>query len=102
MVVWQALAVLPVNCRRARVLYPQVLGRMLDRFEAVLLQSLNQGVALLLRHPNVVSSPVIIVLHIYLQNVNFIINRSEAGTGVGHVLIIRQPNHFLINSLDTR
>ena len=102
MAVWQALAVLSVNCRRARVLNPQVLGRMLDRFEAVLLQSLDQGVALLLRHSDVVGSTLIIVLHLFLQLVNYIINRLEAGTGAGHVLMISQPDHLLINRLDTR
>ena len=64
---------------------------MLDRPEAVLLQSLDQGVALLLRHPDVVGATLIPILHLIFQLVNYIINRSEARKGAGHVLMISQP-----------
>ena len=52
---------------------------MLDRLEAMLLQRLDQSVTLLLRHPNVVGSTLIIVLHLKIQLANYIIKQARGG-----------------------
>ena len=50
------LAVLSIDCGGARVLDPEMLRRQFDRFELVHVQRLDQGVALLLGHSDVVRS----------------------------------------------
>ena len=61
------LAVLSVYCGGARILDPEMLRRQFDRFELVHVQRLDQGVALLLGHSDVVRSALIVGIFFFLS-----------------------------------